>query len=109
MCPSQSANRKLRCTRPGVAMSKRQPSSPLAIASARENVPGQQAESVRGKPGPSEIGFVGLGHMGTAMAANLAANGRRVIAYVRRPDQIGRLEALGLIPTTDIGNLLDCK
>jgi 3-hydroxyisobutyrate dehydrogenase-like beta-hydroxyacid dehydrogenase len=56
-----------------------------------------------------EIGFVGLGHMGTAMAANLVASGRRVIAYVRRPDQIGRLEALGLRATTDIADLLDCK
>ena len=61
------------------------------------------------QPGVGEIGFVGLGHMGTAMAANLAASGRRVIAYVRRSDQIGRLEALGLRPTTDIGDLLDCK
>jgi 3-hydroxyisobutyrate dehydrogenase-like beta-hydroxyacid dehydrogenase len=32
-----------------------------------------------------------------------------VIAYVRRPDQISRLEALGLRPTTDIGDLLDCE
>jgi 3-hydroxyisobutyrate dehydrogenase-like beta-hydroxyacid dehydrogenase len=43
------------------------------------------------------------------MAANLAASGRRVIAYVRRSDQIGSLEALGLRPTTDIGDLLGCK
>jgi 3-hydroxyisobutyrate dehydrogenase-like beta-hydroxyacid dehydrogenase len=42
------------------------------------------------------------------MAANLAAAGRRVIAYVRRSDQLGELEALGLSPTTDIGELLDC-
>jgi 3-hydroxyisobutyrate dehydrogenase-like beta-hydroxyacid dehydrogenase len=56
-----------------------------------------------------EIGFVGLGHMGTAMAANLAVAGRRVIAYVRRPDQISKLEACGLRPTTDIGDLLDCE
>jgi len=58
---------------------------------------------------PAEIGFVGLGHMGTAMAANLAAAGRRVIAYVRRSDQIGRLKALGLWPTTDIADLLGCE
>jgi 3-hydroxyisobutyrate dehydrogenase-like beta-hydroxyacid dehydrogenase len=56
-----------------------------------------------------EIGFVGLGNMGTAMAANLVASGRRVIAYLRRPDQIGKLQALGLRPTTDMGDLLDCK
>src|SRR5437588_1424278 len=47
--------------------------------------------------------------MGTAMAANLAAAGGRVTAYVRRPDQIGKLETLGLRPTTDIGDLLDCE
>ncbi|SDT50141.1 NAD(P)-dependent oxidoreductase [Bradyrhizobium canariense] len=56
-----------------------------------------------------EIGFVGLGRMGVAMAANLAAEGRQVIAYVRHPDQIGKLEALGLRPTTDIGDLLHCE
>jgi len=56
-----------------------------------------------------EIGFVGLGHMGTAMAANLVASGRRVVAYVRRPDQVGKLEAPGLRPTTDIDDLLDCE
>jgi 3-hydroxyisobutyrate dehydrogenase-like beta-hydroxyacid dehydrogenase len=56
-----------------------------------------------------EIGFVGLGNMGAAMAANLAAAGRRVIAYVRRPDQIGKLQALGLNSTTDIADLLDCE
>jgi 3-hydroxyisobutyrate dehydrogenase-like beta-hydroxyacid dehydrogenase len=56
-----------------------------------------------------EIGFVGLGHMGTAMATNLVASGRRVIAYVRRPDQVGRLEALGLRATADIADLLDCE
>ena len=37
-------------------------------------------------PVKRQIGFVGLGHMGTAMAANLAADGHRVIAYVRRPN-----------------------
>ena len=56
-----------------------------------------------------EIGFVGLGHMGKEMAANLVAARRPVIAYVRRPDQIGQLEAIGVRPTTDIGDLLDCE
>jgi 3-hydroxyisobutyrate dehydrogenase-like beta-hydroxyacid dehydrogenase len=60
-------------------------------------------------PVVGEIGFIGLGNMGSAMAANLVASGRRVIAYVRRPDRIGQLEALGLRPTTDIGDLLDCE
>ncbi|MCA6109357.1 NAD(P)-dependent oxidoreductase [Bradyrhizobium cenepequi] len=92
-------------------MSKHQPISPHAIASAPGNLPGRRgdAAAVVEQPVVGEIGFVGLGNMGAAMAANLAASGRRVIGYVRRPDQIGRLEALGLRPTTDIGDLLDCK
>ena len=42
------------------------------------------------------VGFVGLGRMGAAMATNLAADGRRVIAYVRRPDEMKDLAARGL-------------
>jgi 3-hydroxyisobutyrate dehydrogenase-like beta-hydroxyacid dehydrogenase len=92
-------------------MSKHQPISPLAVASSSGNLPDKRSDggSAGVQPCVGEIGFLGLGHMGTAMAANLAASGRRVIAYVRRSDQIGRLEALGLRPTTDIGDLLGCK
>jgi 3-hydroxyisobutyrate dehydrogenase-like beta-hydroxyacid dehydrogenase len=60
-------------------------------------------------PAQGEIGFVGLGQMGTAMAANLASAGRRVVAYVRRPEQQGKLTALGLKPTTNIADLFDCE
>jgi 3-hydroxyisobutyrate dehydrogenase-like beta-hydroxyacid dehydrogenase len=70
---------------------------------------GESKSAVTRRPAPGEIGFVGLGRMGAAMAANLAADGLQVIAYVRRPDQIGKLEALGLRPTTDIGDLLHCE
>jgi 3-hydroxyisobutyrate dehydrogenase-like beta-hydroxyacid dehydrogenase len=59
-------------------------------------------------PAHGEIGFIGLGHMGAAMAANLAAAGYRVIAYVRRSDQMDKLAALGLKPTTRVADLLDC-
>jgi 3-hydroxyisobutyrate dehydrogenase-like beta-hydroxyacid dehydrogenase len=59
--------------------------------------------------GAGGVGFVGLGRMGTAMAANLAASGVRVIAYVRRPEQVDRLAALGLKPTTNIADLFDCE
>jgi 3-hydroxyisobutyrate dehydrogenase-like beta-hydroxyacid dehydrogenase len=58
---------------------------------------------------PGEIGFVGLGHMGIPMAANLAAAGYRVRAHVRRPDQSDKLAALGLEPTTNIADLFDCE
>ncbi len=54
------------------------------------------------------IGFIGLGRMGAAMAANLAAAGIDVVAYVRRPEQKGRLAAFGLKPTTNFADLFDC-
>jgi 3-hydroxyisobutyrate dehydrogenase-like beta-hydroxyacid dehydrogenase len=56
-----------------------------------------------------QIGFVGLGRMGKAMAANLAAAGREVVAYVRRAEQIGQLAALGLDPTTNLADVFDCE
>jgi 3-hydroxyisobutyrate dehydrogenase-like beta-hydroxyacid dehydrogenase len=67
------------------------------------------SESPDPKPVRDEIGFIGLGHMGSAMAANLAAAGYRVNAYVRHPDQMERLAALGLKPTTDITKLFACE
>src|ERR1700733_7873963 len=60
-------------------------------------------------PDQSDIGFVGLGQMGTAMAANLASAGRRVIVYVRRPEQQSKLAAFGLKPTTNIADLFGCE
>src|ERR1700736_3592444 len=93
-------------------MSEPQPCPPLAFG-RQSGVPPRErrdgSELAGRPPVRGDIGFVGLGHMGTARAANLVAAGRRVIAYVRRPDQIGRLEALGLRPTTDIGDLIDCE
>ncbi len=89
-------------------MSKHQSFSPVAFGSASGIPPGERRGGVQSATRPpvqGEIGIVGLGHMGTAMAANLTAAGRRVIAYVRRPDQIGKLAAPGLRPTTDIVDL----
>jgi 3-hydroxyisobutyrate dehydrogenase-like beta-hydroxyacid dehydrogenase len=60
-------------------------------------------------PTPGKVGFVGLGHMGTAMAANLAAAGCHVIGYVRRQEQMGRVQGLGVTPTIDIAELFDCE
>jgi 3-hydroxyisobutyrate dehydrogenase-like beta-hydroxyacid dehydrogenase len=57
----------------------------------------------------SRVGFVGLGQMGTAMAANLAAAGHRVIAYIRHPEQAARLAALGLEPTANFADLFGCN
>jgi 3-hydroxyisobutyrate dehydrogenase-like beta-hydroxyacid dehydrogenase len=54
------------------------------------------------------IGFVGLGRMGSVMAANLAAGGCRVTAYIRRPDRAEELAALGLRPSLEIEDLFEC-
>jgi 3-hydroxyisobutyrate dehydrogenase-like beta-hydroxyacid dehydrogenase len=61
------------------------------------------------RPVQGRIGFVGLGRMGTAMAANLAAGGREVIAYVRHQNRMDTLASIGLKPTTDITDLFDCE
>ena len=74
----------------------------LASPGVSEATPTNDRQPVR------ESGFIGLGHMGTAMAANLATAGHRVTAYVRRADQMDKLAALGLKPTTEITNLFDC-
>ncbi len=77
----------------------RQPdsSSPPEAAPSRDRLPAH-----------GQIGFVGLGRMGAAMAANLVAAGHRVTAYVRRPDQMDKLATLGLDPTTEFADLYDC-
>jgi 3-hydroxyisobutyrate dehydrogenase-like beta-hydroxyacid dehydrogenase len=56
-----------------------------------------------------EVGFIGLGRMGTAMAANLATAGFRVRAYIRREERMAELAALGLAPSTDISAVLNCE
>ena len=73
-------------------MLKNNSTSSLAFPGASEATSLEQrggSGSNSRRPMQRDIGFIGLGHMGTAMAANLAAAGRRVIAYVRRPEQIG--------------------
>jgi 3-hydroxyisobutyrate dehydrogenase-like beta-hydroxyacid dehydrogenase len=54
------------------------------------------------------IGFIGLGRMGSAMAANLAAGGCRLIAYIRHPDRAAEVRALGVEPKFSIAELFDC-
>jgi 3-hydroxyisobutyrate dehydrogenase-like beta-hydroxyacid dehydrogenase len=87
-------------------------STPLASSGAPKATPLERAGDSGSNghlPPREEIGFVGLGRMGAAMAANLAIAGHRVIAYVRRPEQMGKLTTLGLEPTTDLTGLFDCK
>jgi 3-hydroxyisobutyrate dehydrogenase-like beta-hydroxyacid dehydrogenase len=93
-------------------MSKNETSSRVGLPGASETATRERRGGAGSNiflPTQGDIGFVGLGQMGTAMAANLAAVGRRVIAYVRRPEQQGKLTALGLKPTTNVANLFDCE
>lgn len=93
-------------------MLKDESSPALASPAERETTPLEQPTgfgSIDRLSPLGDIGFVGLGRMGAAMAANLAASGSRVIAYVRRRDQIDRLKPLSLEPTTDFTRLFKCK
>ena len=93
-------------------MSKNETSSRLDVPRTSETATRERRGGSRSNsrpPAQGESGFVGLGQMGTAMAANLASAGRRVIAYVRRPEQQGKLAALGLKPTTNFADLFDCE
>ena len=47
--------------------------------------------------------------MGIAMATNLAQSGCRVIGFVRRPERLKELSALGLDASVDIADLFDCS
>jgi 3-hydroxyisobutyrate dehydrogenase-like beta-hydroxyacid dehydrogenase len=95
----------------------RQPISPLVECNVADDGVVQQMlhervirrQSVSKDRTSYPVGFVGLGQMGTAMAANLAAAGHRVIAYIRRPEQAGTLAALGLEPTTNFSDLFECE
>jgi 3-hydroxyisobutyrate dehydrogenase-like beta-hydroxyacid dehydrogenase len=93
---------------------KRETEVQSALLSAATTVPVAAKQSASGgrvkrKVVQGQIGFVGLGRMGKAMAANLSAAGREVVAYVRRPEQIEQLATLGLHPTTDIADVFDCE
>ena len=60
------------------------------------------------KPPLGKIGFVGLGLMGAAIAANLARAGYALHAFVRRPEQIDELQMPGITPTLHLPDLFDC-
>ena len=66
----------------------------VSVASARSTAQRPNGQSVR-TLSKGVIGFIGLGRMGTEMAANLATAGRRVVAHVRHPERLSELEVLG--------------
>ncbi|WP_029110335.1 NAD(P)-dependent oxidoreductase [Mycobacterium sp. URHD0025] len=51
-----------------------------------------------------KIGFIGLGNMGAAMAANLLKAGHEVTAYNRSPDKVAALAADGARPAGSVSD-----
>src|SRR5215472_16089499 len=87
-------------------------SGPPRLASATTPDAAPEQRDPRANGGGSvqgDIGFVGLGRMGTAMVKNLVAAGHGVIACVRRPEEVGTLLSPGLKPTSDLADLFDCE
>jgi 3-hydroxyisobutyrate dehydrogenase-like beta-hydroxyacid dehydrogenase len=70
-------------------------------------VDGTEKPSQKALPPLRKIGFVGLGHMGSAMAANLATAGYDVTGFVRHPGQLEWLGMLGVKPTLALSDLFD--
>src|ERR1700720_822959 len=81
---------------------------PMLDRQSQGTTTGADASAGR-SPTPGKIGFVGLGHMGTVMAANLAAAGCHVIGYVRRQELMDKVRGFGVTPTMDIAELFDCE
>ena len=66
-------------------------------------------EQTNGGRSARVLGFVGLGRMGSTMAANLAAAGYRVLANIHNADAAPRMKSLGLEPTTNLADLFSCE
>lgn len=88
-------------------MLDRQSRSPGTIASAGAE---KHSDGASGhSPTSGKVGFIGLGHMGAAMAANLAAAGCQVIGYIRRQELVNSVRGSGVVPTMNIAELFDCE
>ena len=74
---------------------------------AKDEASDQTPRTMR-KPFEGSIGFIGLGHMGSAMAANLVTGGATVRGYVRKPARNADLKALGIEPTNEMVDLFGC-
>ena len=86
----------------------RSPSMPVIATLDRDTARSRPVSIHDLRSTDARIGFVGLGRMGSAMAANLVQAGRQVVAYVRRSERVKELAALGLEASTDISDLGDC-
>lgn len=77
-------------------------------ATSRADRPARDTDGAANAPAKTAVGFVGLGRMGSAMAANLAAASYDVIAYIRHPERSAELAALGITAVTEMEKLFAC-
>jgi 3-hydroxyisobutyrate dehydrogenase-like beta-hydroxyacid dehydrogenase len=66
------------------------------------------APKAKGKAQAGSIGFIGLGHMGSAMAANLVAGGHPVMGYLHSREHQAGLESRGIETTDALADLFAC-
>ncbi len=54
-----------------------------------------------------ELGMIGLGRMGGAMAQRLIRGGHRVAGLARKPDALRQLEEMNIVPAASFGELVN--
>jgi 3-hydroxyisobutyrate dehydrogenase-like beta-hydroxyacid dehydrogenase len=78
-----------------------------SLASVLPNFTGGCSEPSHNRVSGMKVGFVGLGRMGSVMAATLVIAGCRVLGYVRRPGRAEELAAHGIKPVTTIDDIVE--
>ena len=81
------------------------PGAPAVEEGTAEHLPDRDISPVSPR---RVVGVVGLGHMGTAFAQNLMADGHRVLAYDRDPARVAALRAEGAEGMSDLGGVAAC-
>ncbi len=81
------------------------PAAPAMEEGTAEHSPDRDISPVSSR---RVVGVVGLGHMGTAFALNLIADGCRVLAYDRDPARVAALRAEGAEGISDLAGVAAC-
>lgn len=85
--------------------SSKAPAEPAAEEGTAKHPPDRDATPASSR---RVVGVVGLGHMGTAFALNLIADGCRVVAYDRNPARVAALRAEGAEGISDLAGVAAC-
>src|ERR1700730_8373088 len=74
----------------------------LGCSGRSDGPPDRRHPGTRGSVSSMKIGFIGLGNMGSGMAANLLKAGHQVIAYNRSQDKVDALAARGAVAARSV-------